>query len=247
MGGMNSALVILQARMSSRRLPGKVLKSINGNPMILWQVQRVFQASRVTHLVVATSNEESDDELAEILNQTKIDFYRGSLEDVNSRFVAILEMYPHEEVIVRLTADCPLVMPELLDEMIIEFNMNNEDYYSNAINPTYPDGLDIEVFSRASFLKLSKSNLTASEKEHVTKGYLYPPREFRVREKTRETDLSSYRWTVDFEEDFQFIKSVYQHFEGKELEFTETDIIDLLNNSDEIKNKMFETKQVQQR
>jgi spore coat polysaccharide biosynthesis protein SpsF len=234
-----SALVILQARMSSSRLPGKVLKPINGTPMILWQIQRILKAGRVKNLVVATSCEESDDELVQILSQNKITVYRGSLEDVNSRFVATLELFPKEETIVRLTADCPLVMPELLDEMILEFNVNQDDYYSNAIHPTYPDGLDIEVFSRESFLILSSSDLSISEKEHVTKGYLNPSREFRTREKIREPDLSSYRWTVDFEEDYVFIKSVYEHFEGRELEFTERDVLNLLVNSGEIMEKMF--------
>ena len=108
-------LVVLQARMSSSRLPGKVMMELNDKPMIYWQIQRILRSKRVDSLIVATSVDPSDDALVLFLEENSINVYRGALDDVLSRFIQVSEIYPHDAVI-RLTGDCPLVMPELIEE-----------------------------------------------------------------------------------------------------------------------------------
>ena len=158
--------------MSSTRLPGKVMAEINGFPMIYWQIRRIHEAVQVDKLVLATTIHHSDDVLSDFVNQIGVEVFRGSVDDVHSRFRDLIEKNSQFENIVRLTGDCPMTMPKLLDEMIVAFEHQNLDYYSNCNPPTFPDGLDIEIFSRQAFIRLSNAALSASEKEHVTLGFL---------------------------------------------------------------------------
>ena len=123
-----SVLVILQARMTSTRLPGKVLSVVNAKPMIFWQIQRIHQAHNVDRLIVATSNDPSDNKLAEFLENNGIEVHRGPLYDVYARFLEVININPTYDTIVRLTADCPLMMPNLLKTMLNEFEHQHVDY-----------------------------------------------------------------------------------------------------------------------
>jgi spore coat polysaccharide biosynthesis protein SpsF len=144
---------ILQARVSSTRLPGKVLKPILGVPMILRQIERVRRAKKIDQFIVATSNDRTDDPLADICSNTNIECFRGSLEDVLDRFYhAAKPLNP--EHIVRLTGDCPLADPQLIDQLILFHLQGGYDYSSNTVETTYPDGLDVEIF-RFSCLELA--------------------------------------------------------------------------------------------
>ena len=139
-------LGILQARASSKRLPGKVLKPICGKPIIELQIERLLRARRLDELMLATSTEASDDPISELALKLKLPCFRGGLEDVLERFYfAALTRLP--ETIVRFTADCPLADPELIDEIIAFHQDGGYDYSSNTIQPSYPDGLDAEVFN----------------------------------------------------------------------------------------------------
>jgi spore coat polysaccharide biosynthesis protein SpsF len=220
-------LVILQARMSSRRLPGKVLMPLNGEPMIQRQIARILESHEVDNLIVATSTDPSDDALVDYLNSKGVMSFRGSLDDVFSRFYAIIQSEA-PEVIVRLTADCPLVMPKILDEMLCQFHVGGSDYMSNALHPTYPDGLDIEIFSRECFRKLSALSLTPEELEHVTLGINNRKDFFKIENYSDIEDNSKLRWTVDYIEDFEFIKSVYANFQGREKVFTYQDVLNFV-------------------
>jgi spore coat polysaccharide biosynthesis protein SpsF len=211
-------LAILQARISSSRLPGKVLKEINGKPMIYWQILRTLQAKQISKLVVATSTDASDDILVDFLTSAKIDFYRGSLENVLSRFEAIADLYKPENI-VRLTADCPLVMPEVVDMVVHNFLESKVDYVSNTLKRTFPDGLDVEVFSSQALSKLHTFNLTNEEKEHVTLGIYSRPKDFSLLNVSNDRDEGSLRWTVDYQSDFDFVQRIYENFKTKELEF----------------------------
>jgi len=139
-------LAILQARTSSSRLPGKVLKPILGKPMLLLQIERVRRARKIDKLVVATSNDPSDDGIEALCKQHGIDCFRGSLNDVLDRFYRAALTY-NPEHIVRLTGDCPLIDPELVDSIIDMHLEGNYDYTSNAIQMTFPDGLDVEILT----------------------------------------------------------------------------------------------------
>jgi len=215
----NRNLVVLQARMSSSRLPGKVMMEVNGMPMIYWQVQRILKAKKVNSLVVATSTDSTDDPLANFLEKNSIDVYRGSLDNVLSRFIEVAERYPHDALI-RLTGDCPLVMAELIDKMVDRFHEQGVDYLSNTLKPTFPDGLDIEIIKNTVLKKLSTFKLEPKELEHVTYGIYSRPETFKLSNYLNESDSSLDRWTVDYQEDLDLVRFVFKQFSGRETEFT---------------------------
>ena len=220
-------LAILQARTGSSRLPGKVLRIINNRTMIDWQISRIKNSS-VKKIIVATSTEDADDKLVQEVTNLGITAFRGSLNDVHSRFLTILkENMP--DYFIRLTGDCPLVMPSLLDKMISYFESSNFDYLSNVCPPTFPDGLDIEIISSHAFLEFSNFNLTDEEREHVTLGIRKRPTDFRIGNFVNDRDLSRMRWTVDYEEDFNFVSRIFEYFSGREVEFTTEDILQALD------------------
>ena len=231
-------LAILQARMTSSRLPGKVMLGINGYPMIYWQILRILKCSEIDKLVVATSIDSSDDVLVDFLNKKNIPVHRGSLTDVHSRFLEVVQNHEDYETVVRLTADCPLVMPRLLTEMIHEFSLGQFDYYTNCITPTYPDGLDIEIFSREMFLRMSHAELSEFEREHVTFKFRSPTDEIRIGHKIQFQDLSALRWTVDYAEDFDFVKRIFEHFKGSEAKFSAKDVLDALLDHPELNTQL---------
>lgn len=223
-----SKTVILQARMESSRLPGKVLKPINGKPMIEWQIARI-QQSKAEKIILATSNDASDDDLATVVRKLGIEVYRGSLQDVHSRFMAILEK-EQPRFFIRLTGDCPLVMPNLIDKMMSKFEIEKFDYFSNINPPTYPDGLDIEIISTEKFFEFSRKDLSNEEKEHVTIGLRRRSGMKRHGNFENRIDLSRMRWTVDYPEDFLFVERVFNFFEGRELYFNMDEILEAIRN-----------------
>jgi len=220
-------LVILQARMSSKRFPGKVLQDLFGKPMIIRQISRIQSAKKIGKIVVATTRHKDDDLLVSTLLENGIDFYRGATDDVMSRYVEVIREF-QANTVVRLTADCPLVMPELLDSMIEVFSRNNWDYLSNTIFPTYPDGLDIEIFSAKSLINLHSMKLTNPEKEHVTLGFHNRKTEFNLQNYRSNLDYSNLRWTVDYPEDLEFIRKVYSKFQDRMNLFEFDEVLHLI-------------------
>jgi len=220
----NLNLVVLQARMSSTRLPGKVMSQINGHPMIYWEISRISKAKLVNKTVVAISDQSSDDILANYLESIHQEYIRGSLDNVLGRYVKAEENYS-PSAIIRLTADCPLVMPELIDQYLEIFQKNDFDYLSNTLELSYPDGLDIEIIKPGIFKKLLEFNLSEEEKEHVTLGIYSRKDKFRTHNVSNKTNISDFRWTVDTLDDLVFVKSVYAHFESKEMNFTFEDVL----------------------
>lgn len=225
---------ILQARMSSSRLPGKVMLQINGEPMIYRQIDRIRQASVIDELIVATSTDSSDDPLVEFLEVKGIKVFRGSLDDVLSRFLEI-ESETNPTAIIRLTGDCPLVMPELIDKMVVQFYESNVDYLSNTLKPTYPDGLDVEVIRPSAFEELAAFDLSGAEREHVTLGIYSRPTLFKLENYCGSENLSQKRWTVDYLEDLMFVRQIFSAFEGRESTFTFEDVLLLLTNYPELR------------
>ena len=230
----NFTVAILQARMSSSRFPGKVMLDINGQPMIYWQIKRIKQATTIHHIVVATSTDSSDDPLVEFLRLMQVDVFRGSLHDVFSRFISVQKDLGSTEII-RLTGDCPLVMPELIDKMVIQFHKADVDYLSNTIKPTYPDGLDVEIVKSAAMRKLKEFELTEAEREHVTLGIYTRPHLFTLENFQGSEDLSENRWTVDYPEDLDFVRLVFSEFQGREPYFTIEDTLLFLANNPHVK------------
>ena len=230
-------IAILQARMSSRRLPGKVLREINGKPMIYWQLQRIYRAKNVDKVIVATSTDTTDDPLVDFLNSEEVLYVRGSLDNVKERFDNVIRQFPAESFI-RLTGDCPLVMPSLIDDLVDAFHEAEVDYLSNTIKPTFPDGLDIEVVKTEAFKRLDNASLSKAEIEHVTYGLYSRTDQFTTQNFVNSQDLSNLRWTVDYQEDLDFVRDVFSHFIGREDSFNLIELLDYLGNNRELKSNI---------
>ena len=220
-------IAILQARVSSTRLPGKVLKPILGKPMLQHQVERILKSKKIDKLVIATSNDSSDEAIYKLCKTIKIDCYRGSLDNVLDRFYWTAKRY-NPTSIVRLTGDCPLIDPFFIDELINFYMDENCDYASNCLEPTLPDGLDAEIFTFKALEKAWKEAELPSEREHVTPYINSNPDIFRVRSWKYKIDLSHMRWTVDEKEDFELVKKIYEQLYNTIPDFNTDDILNLL-------------------
>ncbi len=208
-------VAIIQARMGSTRLPGKSLAEIEGRPM-LWQViQRVKRSRLVDRVVVATSTAPADDAIEKMCRENDVPCHRGSENDVLDRFYHAARAEKAAQV-VRITADCPLIDPEVIDRVVGRFQHGDLDYASNAMVRSYPDGLDTEIFSFSALERAWHEASKTSEREHVT-SYL---RSDKFRTANVENDLTylyqHYRWTVDEPDDLEFIREVYKAFRGQE-------------------------------
>ncbi|WP_420993403.1 cytidylyltransferase domain-containing protein [Cupriavidus sp. 30B13] len=222
-----TVMALLQARTSSTRLPGKVLKPLLGEPMILRQIERLRRARNIGRLMVVTSDSPSDDALAACCAAAGVEVFRGSLDDVLDRFYsAVRDIRP--EHVVRLTADCPLADPEVIDAVIDFYLEGGYDYASNVLPPTYPDGLDVEVFRFSVLETIWREASLPSQREHVTSFIYQHPERFRLGGLTREKDLSSLRWTVDEPSDLMFVEAVYQALYGDNPAFLMADVLRLM-------------------
>ena len=227
-------IAILQARMSSSRLPGKVLANIDGVPMIQRQIERVLKSNLIDELVVATSIESSDNPLSDFLADIGQKCFRGSLENVLDRFNQVLESNSFETC-VRLTADCPLSDPEVIDQVISEFETSDADYCSNTLKRTFPRGLDVEVFKSSVLNSLANSSTNPLEREHVTYGIYSKPNRFKLIGVERDPSYSHFRWTVDTRDDLEFVRSVYKEFQILGIELNQRNLIDwLISNPEKI-------------
>lgn len=207
-------LVIVQARMSSTRFPGKVLQDLCGTPMLGYQLSRLRESKRINRIIVATSKDPSDNQITDYLAKISQEYVRGPLDDVLSRFMKVLEI-AEPEYFLRITGDCPLVMPDLIDEMIEVFESSQLDYLSNTLKPNFPDGLDIEIVRAAALKRLSTENLGVVEREHVTMGIYQRSEEFKIQNFFGKNNLSGERWTVDYPEDLDFIRRIVQFEKSK--------------------------------
>lgn len=220
-------LAIVQARMSSTRLPGKVLKPLLGEPMLIRQVERARRARSLSQVVVATSTDPSDDPLAAACETYGVACERGSLNDVLDRYYRVAASRPGTTTVVRLTGDCPLCDPAVIDQVADVYAKGGYDYVSNTLAPTFPDGLDVEVCSMAALTEAWQRAELPSEREHVTP-YLKKGVRFRTFNVVHGTDLSALRWTVDEPEDFAFVSDVYERLHPRNPEFGMQDVLDLL-------------------
>ena len=215
---------IVQARMKSTRLPGKVLKMVNGKPLIEILLYRLSQSKKIDKIVIATSENKENDILTETVEKLGFDVFRGSEDDVLSRYYhAAKPLEP--TAVVRITGDCPIIDPQLVDEIIGLYQENNVDYASNAEPPTFPDGLDTEVFSFTA-LEMAYNNAEEPfEREHVTP-FIRTNGQFKQANYSNKTDFSGERWTVDEPEDFEVIENVIKHF-APNLDFPWKDVLEL--------------------
>lgn len=181
-----------------------------GEPMIGRQVERLRRARRIDKLVVATSNDASDDSLAAYCESLELMVFRGSLNDVLGRFRGALAQHPDAEAVVRLTADCPLADPELIDQVVAHHHEVAADYTSNTLGArTYPHGLDVEVIRPGALVEAAERASDPYEREHVTPYIYRRPEVYRLAGVARRESLAALRWTVDFPQDLAFVREVY--------------------------------------
>jgi spore coat polysaccharide biosynthesis protein SpsF len=218
-------LAVLQARMSSTRLPGKVMADVAGAPMILRQIERLKRCRRLDKIAVATSTDRTDDALAAFLALSDIPVHRGPLDDVLARYKGALSAFGPAEVLVRLTADCPLADPEVIDAAIALLLDRGLDYAANTpARRTYPKGLDVEVMRAGALLRAARDGHDPYEREHVTP-YLYRhPELFAQDFISQDVDEGEVRWTVDRPDDLEFVRQVYAALYPDKRAFTSDDV-----------------------
>jgi len=215
---------LVQARMGSTRLPNKVMKPIGGVPMIELLLTRLARAKEINQIIVATSVDERNLPLVEHVSKLGFCCEQGSENDVLDRYLKAAEKH-RVDVVVRITGDCPLVDPDLVDEVVRGFKATGVDYFSNTNPPTYPDGLDIEVFTFKALVQASQEASDPFEKEHVTP-YLRKPGKFKIESMQHSENFSTFRWTVDEPADFLVIEKVFQYFKPR-IDFTWAEVLSL--------------------
>lgn len=217
-------VVMLQARMESTRLPGKVLLPINGKPMIEWQIMRIMRAKLIDRLVIVIPDTKENDRLFIHLQSLEVDVFRGSLDDVFDRFLQASKKFQSKRII-RLTADCPLIMPKMIDQMLEYFDEKEPDYLCNSLIETLPDGLDIEIFKTELLSELTTANLTKPEKEFVTLRIWQNPKLYAILNFPHIYNLGDERWTVDYPEDFSFVSDIFSYFGKQSVDIEIEDIL----------------------
>lgn len=225
-------LAIIQARMGSSRLKGKVLLDLVGKPVLQHIVDRVRQCRKVDHIVVATSHNESDIPIVEYCEKNNIDVFTGDEDDVLSRFANCAAWYNSKNVI-RITGDCPMLDYTLVDRLITKHEKENNVLTSNCITETFPDGLDCEVVRTSTLLLADRNAFMKSDREHVT---TYIKKDVINVSEMISTfgNYNSFRWTLDQKEDYKFIKKVYKKLYHKNPYFGMQDVLFLLSEYPEL-------------
>ena len=219
---------IIQARMGSTRLPGKVMKIIDGkNPSLQYTIDQLKTCKTLDKIIVATTNLSEDDVVENYLEKMNVDVFRGSSNDVLDRYFQCAKYYGLSSV-VRVTADCPLIDPNIVDTGIQFFQSKNYDYVTNTFPRTFPDGNETEIFSFNALEKIWKNAKLPSEREHVTPYFRNNPNLFKIKNFVHKKDISELRWTVDYNEDFELVKILISKIQPRPVHLE--DILNLLNN-----------------
>jgi spore coat polysaccharide biosynthesis protein SpsF len=218
-------LAVLQARSTSSRLPGKVLLPLAGAPMIVRQIERVAHAARIDRLVVATSDDASDDELARVVAAAGAPVHRGPLNDVLARFIGALAAFGPATHVVRLTGDCPLADPAVIDATVAKVVADGADYGSNTPpHRTFPKGLDVECMTSTALVKAERRAASPEEHEHVTWALHRQPEHYRQTFLSQAAEEGEVRWTVDYPHDYEFVAAVYDALYAANAAFTSDDV-----------------------
>jgi spore coat polysaccharide biosynthesis protein SpsF len=222
-------VIIAQARMTSTRLPGKVLKKVLGKPLLEYQIERLKRVNFADEIVIATTTNSTDLPIIELCDRFSISYFRGSEEDVLARYYSAAKEHD-ADVVVRVTSDCPLIDPQVIDR-VIQFYLDNQsqyDYVSNCLERSYPRGMDTEVFSFAALHKAFVETTAQPDREHVTPFIYMHPERYRLAQIFYSENQSSHRWTVDTPEDFELIKKIIEVLYPQNKNFTLEDCLDLL-------------------
>ncbi len=203
--------IIIQARTGSHRLPKKVLASIEKKPMIWYVINRLKKVNEIDQIILATTKKKEDEKLIQIANNCDIEIFQGKANDVLDRYYNCSLKF-NADPIIRITADCPLIDYVIINKMLKIFKLNKFDYICNNLPPTFPDGLDVEIFSFKSLKKSFEKAELKSEREHVTPFIRKNKNNFKIYNYENRKDLSKYRFTVDEKEDLKFIRKIFAKF-----------------------------------
>ena len=217
-------LAIVQARMGSTRLPNKVMREVDGIPLIELLLARLSHSIEIDQIVLATSIDSRNIPLVDHVTSLGYQSFQGSENDVLERFYFAAQQFSGD-IIIRITGDCPLIDPQLVDDAIRKFKTNNADYLCNTNPPTFPDGLDIEVFTFAALQRAYNESNTSSDREHVTP-YIRESGHFSTMNVASDTDFSNLRWTVDEDQDLEVVRFVVEHFTPNRL-FSWKDVLEV--------------------
>lgn len=228
-------ICIVQARMSSVRLPGKVLMPLAGKPVIGQVFHQLSFSGRISKIILATSDEITDRALVEWAAGNGSDYFTGSLNDVLDRFYQCAKKNK-ADVVVRITADCPLINPVIVDEVIKRYEECDFDYVSNVNPPTFPDGLDVEVFSFKALETAWTEAKMKSEREHVTLFIRNNPGEFKLSNYSGKTDYSNIRLTLDNQDDYKLLSIIYDNLNNESKFIDLPEVLNLLNTDNSLLN-----------
>ena len=211
--------------MSSTRLPGKVLRPLSGGPMILRQIDRIKRARRIDRLVVATSDDITDNVLSDVLEGVGVTVFRGPLDDVLARYAGAVEAFGPADHVVRLTADCPLIDWTVIDAVVDRHLETGADYTANTYGRrTFPKGLDVDIVKTSALLEAAAEAGDAYEREHVLPFIYNRPDRYRLQGLEQAADEGEVRWTVDLPEDYAFASAVYDGLYPQDEAFTSDDV-----------------------
>lgn len=226
-------IAIIQARISSTRLPGKVLLTLADKTVIEQVISRVSQAKKIDKIILATTTRKEDNALEQICLKAGIDCFRGSENDVLDRYFQAAKKFGGKNII-RITGDCPLIDPVVIDKVIDLYEVGGVDYATNVMPPTFPDGLDTEIFSFSALEKVWREANLASQREHVTVYLWQNPQIFRQRHLKNKIDLSARRWVLDNPEDYEFMKQVFAKLYFLKPDFGMNDLLEFFAENPEI-------------
>lgn len=239
MSESDKVVASLQVRTSSSRFPDKVLKKICNKPMLLLMLERLSDCKLLDEIIIATTNNKKDDRIIELAKVAGYKVFRGSeIDCLDRHYQAVKET--NAKFICKITSDCPLIDPKVVDKVIRYFlkNKNKFDYVSNVHPATYPNGLDVEIFSSDTLEKTWKEAKSCKEREHTTTYMWKNPSLFRIGSVIMPRDQNLFlkeRWTVDYPEDFEFVKAVYENLYNNGRIFLMADILKLLKEQKDIK------------
>lgn len=226
---------IIQARLASTRLPRKIMLQACGKSMLELMIERVKRSTKLDKIIIATSTNKQDDEIAKFCKDLKVDCYRGSEDDLLARYKEAADSF-NVDVIVRLTSDTPIIDPKTIDNVIEAYLKNNYDFVSNCypMPRTYPDGTNVEVFSHEILNDANKEAKKPSEREHVTFFMWMQPDRYKIFRVDYQHDISKYRLNLDYEEDYVLLKTIFEELYPKNQIFSMEDVLEWLDKHPDI-------------
>lgn len=229
---MARVIAMIQARTGSKRFPRKVLAKIENKPMMWHVINRIKQVKGIQQIILITTEKKEDRILLRLARESGILGFAGDVNNVLKRYFRCAVLY-HADAIIRITGDCPLIDPNVVEKMLTFYKKHDYDYVSNTFPPTFPDGLDTEIFSFKTLQRIAHDAKLKSDREHVTPYIRKNVRKFKIFNYENELDLSQFRWTVDEKNDLKFVRKIYHRMRPENI-FSMKDILGIISKNPKI-------------